>query len=347
MLQRSAGNAAVARLLQRRRSALPRPSPSGPSLQRKLIATGEVERFSNLVEPGIGHDLAHDPVSNEVKAVASLDTPGTSTNLESLLLGVIEHTTQHAEVHFGVGQPKVSLGAFPDQPAKSKVQKIDIDDIERLEKGAPGHGLASLAHEIVENWTAHDPALPGFGNIKDAHRAGSDAGNAVVQDLIDPGAARVAGREDPLPGTKSDKVFVHDLTTYFLVYTSRWTGTDAKVEDARMAERTYVSARPIEGFAPGSDALPPAAAATIAAVEADLLANPRATAHVEGFSDDTGSPSANLPLSQSRADAVAKAIAAGPASSKWLFAIGRGILEDFRDQARNRRVMITVEKPKP
>jgi outer membrane protein OmpA-like peptidoglycan-associated protein len=59
---------------------------------------------------------------------------------------------------------------------------------------------------------------------------------------------------------------------------------------------------------------------------ADLLAHPRATARVEGFADSTGSPSANKVLSQRRADAVAKEIAKGNASSTWLFAVGRGVL---------------------
>jgi outer membrane protein OmpA-like peptidoglycan-associated protein len=317
-----------------------------PTLQRRLLATGAIEHFSKMVQPAIGHELQQhpsktDPAICQISDGGKLASPATSPSLEAMLLTIIEHATQHAEVHFGRGQPGVSLGGFPD-PTKPKVQKIDLDDIWRLERGAPGHGLAALAHEIKENWTAHDPTRP--GTHEDAHPSGITAGDDVIQDLIDPDASRVAERKVPGP---PDDIRVIDYKTYYLVFAHHWKGTNRKLVRPRTTERKRISQHPIEEFATGSDAPPPTAAAAISAASADLLAHPRATAHVEGFTDSSGPQATNKVLSQRRADAIAKQLANDPVQGGWLYAVGRGETEDFDDQARNRRVTVTIDEPAP
>jgi len=357
----TAGNHALQRALAPA-ARTPRGGSAGrPLLQRKLIATGsDIAQFIALVEPAIGLQLSHDPATGEITAVASLATPGTSPQLESILTMVMDHATQHAEVNFGRGQNRVAIGAFP-QPndlTGSKVQRIDIDDIENIEAGAPGHGLAQLAHEITENFAAHAHApTPGTNLFPDAHRQGTAAESAVAGDLVAAGADKVAARA--APGATADvTIQVRDFTTHFLVWTQTRTVTagvaDFAVSDSRTAARDNVNTHTIDGFGSNGDALPATGAATVAAALADLAAHPQATAHVVGFADATGTPATNGPLSQRRARAVAAALTAGGGiGGGSLHILGRGAT-DFvagnatdADRARNRRVEIVIDEPSP
>lgn len=97
--------------------------------------------------------------------------------------------------------------------APGKEQRIDIDDVDNIERWAPGHGVAKLLHEIVENYEGHDS---GF-DFEKAHSAGIDAEVAVVKDLAGPGAGRggvARGTDTAQPGVT---LWAFDYITHFLV----------------------------------------------------------------------------------------------------------------------------------
>jgi outer membrane protein OmpA-like peptidoglycan-associated protein len=308
------------------RAFIPTTTPGRRVLQRQLIATGEVDRFIAMVEPAIGVVLSHDPATNAVTAVGSLATPATSPALATILANIMNDAGQDAEVRFGRGQPLVSVGAFPKprDMTGSRVQRIDIDDIENLEAGAPGHGLAKFAHEIHENYTAHSQMpTAGVNLFPPAHAEGVRAESAVASELVAVGADRVARRSAP-GASANETIEVQDFTIHFLVWTQTRTGQDFAVSNAHTAGRLPVSTHTIDGFVTGSSAMPAGGAAHAAAAQADLVAHPQATARIEGFTDNVGTSAVNDPLSEARAATVRAAVVGGGIGGGSLHSVGRG-----------------------
>jgi outer membrane protein OmpA-like peptidoglycan-associated protein len=346
-LGRTAGNQAVARRLTRSR----------PVVARQLIASGtqaDFDRFRALVEPAIGLQLGRDGATNAVTPIATLADPATSPALTAILTGIMNDATQNAEVHFGEHQARVAVGAFP-QPSDmtgSREQRIDLDDVEAIEAGAPGNGVAKLAHEINENYVAHANApAPGVDRFGPAHEAGVAAESAVAQDLVGPGS-RVADRD--APGANANEFFRNqDFEEYILVFKLTRSGTDFTVSEARRAAPVIVNTYTIDHFVTGSDAVPAAGNAAITAASADLAAHTSATCFVEGFTDNVGASTVNSPLSERRARAVRERIVGtGIAVGRGSFALfGRGATSFVagnateEERARNRRVVITVREP--
>jgi hypothetical protein len=185
-----------------------------------------------MVQPAIGVVLSHDPATNAVTAVGSLATPATSPALATILANIMNDAGQDAEVHFGRGQPLVSVGAFPKprDMTGSRVQLIDIDDIENLEAGAPGHGLAKFAHEIHENYTAHSQIpVAGVDLFPVAHAAGTRAESDVASELVAPGADKVAFRSAP-GASANETIKVRDFTVHFLVWTETRTARTSRCQ---------------------------------------------------------------------------------------------------------------------
>jgi outer membrane protein OmpA-like peptidoglycan-associated protein len=346
-IQTTAGNRALRRALT--------PGSASSVLQRRLIATGEVNTFIAMVEPAIGLSLAHDPITGEVTAVGTRVTPATSPALAAILTTIMSDTAQDAQAHFGRAQNQVSVGAFPvpDDLTGSGEQLIDLDDVENLEAGAPGHGLAKFAHELQENYVAHSQVpVAGVSLFGPAHEEGVRAESDVVGDLVAAGADRVASRSAP-GATASERIRVQDFTTHFLVWREVQTGADFPVANARVAARNLVSTHTIDGFATGSNAMPAGGAAVATAARADLLAHPQATAHIVGFTDNVGRAGVNDPLSRRRAATVRAAVAGGGVGPGALHAAGRGATsfvaanDSDANRRRNRRVVITIEEPAP
>jgi peptidoglycan-binding protein ArfA len=102
-------------------------------------------------------------------------------------------------------------------------------------------------------------------------------------------------------------------------------------------------------FANGGSALSPAAEQTLDQVADKLKACPGASITVNGYTDNTGDDATNIPLSTSRADAVADYLIARGVSRDRLTAKGRGAADPVADnasadgQAQNRRVEIVVD----
>ena len=350
-LGKAAGNQALAR----RMTAGP---SSRPILARKLIASGSAAhfiRFRNLVEPAIGLELARDSATNEVTAVATLADPATSPALVTILTRIMDDAARNAEVHFGDRQAGVAVGAFPDPTdmTGSREQLIDLDDVEAVEAGAPGNGIAKLAHEIQENYAAHAAApAAGVDRFEPAHAEGMAAESAVAQDLVGPGN-RVASRTSA-GATAGESFRNQDFETYFLVFKLTQHGAaDFRVTETRRADPVIVNTYTIDEFANGSDGVPAAGAASVAAASADLAGHPRSTCFVEGFTDNVGAATVNDPLSERRARAVRDQITGtGIAVGNGSFGVyGRGASSFVApntteaDRARNRRVVITVREP--
>jgi outer membrane protein OmpA-like peptidoglycan-associated protein len=327
-------------------------------LQPRLIATGtaaDIERFIVLVEPAIGEDLEFDPATNQINAVATLATPATSPALATALHQIMDDPLTNAEALFGTAQPRVAVGAFPNpnDMTVSTVQRIDMDDVEAIEAGAPGSGVAKLAHELTENYTAQTQVpVAGVNLFEVAHEEAVRVESDVAEELVGAGR-RVA--EVSTPFVANVRTRVQDFQTYFLVFTITRTPatSDMAISNARRAPRVNVSSRVIDSYASGSDVAPPAAAAEVAAAAADVAANPTATVLVEGFTDDVGTEARNRPLSNDRAARIVRALVASGVGAGRIHGVGRAAASPVApnttdaNRARNRRVVITVDRPGP
>lgn len=340
----------------------PRASGAALTVQRRLIATGDIRDivdFIFLVAPAIGLTLVHDPQTHEITAIGPGDKPATSLELRAVLTTVMDDPLRNAEINIGKGQPEVGVGAFPapEDLSGGKVQAIDIDDTLNIEAGAPGSGLAKVGHEIIENYHAHSlTVVAGTSRFSESHRVGLAAEDRIAREIVGPGR-RVASVLVEIGGNRL--TMVEDHETYFLVYTltRRLATRGLDVSNARRASRAKVSTRRIDGFDIGSPAVPAAGDPTIAAVVADLAANPTATVRIEGFSDGqavpTRSPVDNVARARQWAEGTRDAIlAAGASGDKEgfnLIALGAMTFVAPNDteanRARNRRVVITVERP--
>lgn len=327
-------------------------------MQPRLIASGsdaDILRFITLAEAAMGEDLEHDPVTGEITAIASLATPPTSPAFATAMHRIIDDPAQDAEAHFGVGQPRVAVGAFP-QPSDmtgATEQLIDMDDVEAIETGAPGNGLGKLAHELTENYTAHAAApLAGVDQFSAAHDAGLSAESDVAEDTVGPGR-RVANVDTPAVGNTFTRV--QDFENYYLVFdlTRDPVNNDFSVSGARQAPRANISIAVIDHFVTSSAAIPAAGAAAIAAAAADVVANPSATVRIEGFTDSVGAAVDNVILSNQRAGSGEAALRAAGVAGGRIHTIGEGETlpvaanDTEANRALNRRIIITVDMPGP
>ncbi len=272
-------------------------SSAGPHLQRKLLVTTDsdpkrIRAMFDLLEPTSGLTLAYDRKSKEVSITASrtlaLPVPSTAsgpnTTLPSLARGtpssptlavrleeIIEDPQQDAELRLGGPQPGVSFGEFPT--SGPLIQVIDIDDLVRLDAGAPGSGVATLFHEIVENYRAHASDQPG---LDISHAAGLEAEGRVASELVLPGE-RVA--EAVVDKGKGVIRWIRDYEQYFLVYDRG--PPDNRVLNAWQASRVNVGIFMVDGFAPGSDAVPKGAQSQIDAVANAMRLSPAATVRID------------------------------------------------------------------
>ena len=144
-----------------------------------------------------------------------------------------------------------------------------------------------------------------------------------------------------------------DFKHYYLVFDVTQTGEDFSVSNARRVGRVNVSSRTIDSFATGFAVVPAGGAATVVQVVADLAANPTATVRIEGFTDDVSIPAVNDPLSRLRAERARNVIIRRGATGgrERFHIVGRGETgfvapnDTEANRARNRRVVITVERP--
>jgi len=116
---------------------------------------------------------------------------------------------------------------------------------------------------------------------------------------------------------------------------------------ARAVGKKTLYTLPGNAFASGSATLAPSAIASLRSQFKAIGAKKKL--RVEAHTDDQGSDSANLALSQRRADAVRRALVSAGIAAARITAVGKGEAAPVADnasaegRARNRRVEITVE----
>lgn len=327
-------------------------------IQPRLIATGsdaDIKRFFAIAQPAMGEKLTRDPATNQVATAGALPGKPGSPAFAAAMHKIIDDPATSAEAQFGADLPDVSIGAYPS-PADftgSKAQRIDMDDIEAMQKGVPGSGVALLAHELTENHQAHGwPVKKDVSRLEQAHYFGSIAESDVAEEMIGPGR-RVASASTGTPSAGGTSIT--DFEKYYIVFTrtkNAKTG-GVTVSKARKVGRETLMTKSLERFAEGSQTMPASAAAEIAAIAAKAAAEPTATIRIEGFGDDSSVAFLQLILSQFRADEIKTRLIAAGVVSERLHAIGlsqsRLVVPNTTpdNKARNRRVEITVDRPKP
>jgi outer membrane protein OmpA-like peptidoglycan-associated protein len=329
-----------------------------PRLDRQLLLTGsatDIADFIAMAETASGLVLSRDPATNVVTAVASSATPATSPAFAAQLDRIMTAPTQNAEIHVGTHQANVDIGAFP-VPADltaGGVQNIDMDDINAMEAGAPGIGVADLAHELVENFDAHAAApVAGVDRFGPAHAAGLVAEADVARDIVGSGN-RVAQASMPI-GTNITRI-AEDYTNYYVL--STLTAAPATADFSRsnvsFATKVAVITLTIDSFITNDATVPAAGGLVLLAVQGLLIANPLATVLVEGFTDDQGSAASNVTLGQQRAQSAVASLVGFGVDGGRLHTVGRGATGfvapngTAAGRAQNRRVVLTVTRPGP
>jgi outer membrane protein OmpA-like peptidoglycan-associated protein len=379
-LQRAVGNQRILQLLRAESArkaagaagAAARPSisrTSGPFVQRRLIVSGSTEALTNeyltLVGTAAGLRLnwsfAQPRVSVAGNRVGAVPLPDARSNL----LQVINHATQHAELHIGTNQPRVAVGAFPG--AGSTIQTIDIDDIRNLNVSLAGQGTAKAFHEMMENFNAHGAA--GFAAFGTSHAVGLEAESNVLENQGIVGrrlGGGIAPTVIPAPAgqpTGPNITYQRQLqafTHYFLEIIQRITtgsptgpGADFEVVSARRIPKIQVSQSSVDQFVSGSAAVPAAGNATLAAILVTLNATAGSTVLIEGFADNRGSAQANRTASRNRAASAQAFFLANGIAADRIAIVGRGETNFVATnntqagRAQNRRIVMTVHRPGP
>ncbi len=275
---------------------------SGPLLQRRLLATGDkkdIKDFIGLLEPASGFTLKHDPKTKEITVTASVLKPQSAV-LASRLATISSDPGQDAEVHLGRKEAGVMFGKFP-MSEENLVQEIRIDQILALEKGVPGAGVATLAHELVENYEAH--ALKDFRRstiFTTVHEEASAVEDLIASELIGPGEGRNVFPAEVKSGKRTTTMQIDDRAQYFIVWED---GDNGKVVNARKVARVNISKHIISGFSK-KNGLPAAATSTIKDVVDNMKKNPTASVLIEGFASAGKTSDENTKLAEEWAEKV-------------------------------------------
>jgi outer membrane protein OmpA-like peptidoglycan-associated protein len=279
-----------------------RSAVSGPLIQRRLLARGtkkDIDAFIGLLEPASGLTLKHDPKTKEISVTASVLKPQSAV-LAGRLVTIISDPKQDAEVHLGRKQEGIQFGAFPAS-AEKIVQEIRIDQLLALEKGVPGAGVATLAHELVENYEAHALTDYNWGvAFGTAHKEAGAVEDLIAGELIGPGEGRNVFPAEVKKGKGQIVMQIDDRAKYFIVWEQ---GNKGKVVNARKVERVNISKHTISGFSK-KDGLPAGAAATIKAVADDMKKNPTASVFIEGFAGIEKTSDKNVRLAEEWSEKV-------------------------------------------
>jgi hypothetical protein len=274
------------------------------ALARRLRLSGSaVDAFKKLVEPVAAVDISGDDPATVAPYDAGAPQSGT---LKSILLTASTDPDNDAKIELGRNLAGVMIGKFGD------TQRIDMNDVEALEKGSPGTGFSKLAHEIAENYESHKHPDEGFSG---AHRHGGIANENVVLSEMGVGGDRHSERLY----TRADgsQAYAQDFGTYVLhMEMTRHDVGDPDEKDVVYdtvrrvpnSDLEQVYQATISGFAAGSDAVPGDLTATAQAAVAALKANPRSFVRIEGYRENTEAAD----TAKKRGTAVATKVAPRP-----------------------------------
>jgi hypothetical protein len=233
------------------------------ALSRRLKVRGDVTGFADAVSNVAGVSVT--PGTDDAVDVKPLKGTPKSATFRSLLTKIAADQANDAELFVGRHQPDVMLGRFPAQgkdAAGRFEQTIDLDDVEAMDRGAPGAGTAKLAHEIAENYEAHTSGNATF--IHSHFGGGVPAEEAVLSDLGIGGRRRGERQYRNAAGDAVGRVT--DFTTYLLVAEQSETpaGKNASGEDqfdysytnVRRVQPQIIDTGTVFGYTSGTSDLP-------------------------------------------------------------------------------------------
>jgi hypothetical protein len=259
-LQQQAGNAAVS-----------------AAVQRQLEIDGQpkdVDSVLKMLGAASGLTLKRD--AKRRVTVSGTAGKARSKELAKRLQTILSDPSRLARVSLGRTGQGVWFGKFPDKP--QGVQELRVDHILDLERAVPGAGVASLAHEIVENFEGQ--AIPA-GDWDTAHATvhpeAVAASDAVLEQLQQsagqaPSGARLNTYLAEVKG-KTLRIAAH-RNEYF-VFDVDLAGTSKQLA-IRRAPVVSMGVVQVSGFTAQSNAVPKAAAPKLQQVADLLVANPTA-----------------------------------------------------------------------
>ena len=133
-LQQQAGNAAVTAAVQRQLEVDGQPN--------------DIAKVLKMLETASGLTLKRD--AKKRITVTGATGKSRSAELTKRLQTILSDPSRVARVSLGRTGDGVWFGKFPGAPKGA--QELRVDHILDLERAVPGAGVASLAHEIVENY---------------------------------------------------------------------------------------------------------------------------------------------------------------------------------------------------
>jgi hypothetical protein len=274
-----------------------------PLIRPRLFVTGgaaDILAFLGLLGTAGSFALKRDPTSGQVTG-KHLATPPPSPTLADMLQTIMDDPDRDAEIALGGKDAAVSFGAYPsslpENPPKGRAgleQRVAIDQILTLEKGVKGYGASILAHEMFENYQAHDPELlkelranparqPNIleGSFFAAHEAALEKEGAVGADFGLKGKRQntyhvMMGKEPRLTRRS-----IEDHELYFIVWDTPFGRPGPSVSKVRKVGRVRVSAYTIEHYKGRTGDVPAEAQKTLDQVAADMLKDPTASAGIE------------------------------------------------------------------
>jgi hypothetical protein len=266
-VQGGASNSAIARAVSAGRV-------QRPTLQRALKVSGDSDELIAWAKQFAGLDLRVE--AGRLKIAGSLTT-AKSPAMRRMLEEVIGSDTV-AELDLR-DHPNVVVGGFPE--GGEKAQKIDPGHITTIEHHAPGHGIAKLMHEIMENFHGHRHApreASPTERYEHAHEHGGiTAESAVIKELRPGSGGRVADRATAEVVKDGAKVqyLINDFEDHFLTYrvTNPRLGAKMHIGDVRTLPAKELARITVANASDGADA------SNVAKL---LQAHPTATALVRG-----------------------------------------------------------------
>ncbi len=193
-LQRLVGNAAVGSVLgasgRGRTSENPAErNPGLPALQRQLKVDGDrqdVAAMAAMLGAASGLILVWDAKRKTISAKGPNGKKALSQEVADRLQQIIADTARDAEIHLGRTREGIHIGAFPTDFTTNPVQELRIDQILSLEKGAPGSGVSTLMHEIIENYEMQSHRDESFNDAFEAsHRPAVKSENKILDQIQD------------------------------------------------------------------------------------------------------------------------------------------------------------------
>ena len=287
-LQQQAGNAAVTAAVQRQLEVDGKPK--------------DVDKVLKMLETASGLTLKRDRKKRVTVTGAAGKTR--SAELTKRLQTILSDPSRVARVSLGRTGQATWFGKFPTVPKGA--QELRVDHVLDLEQAVPGAGVASLAHEIVENYegqaipaadwdTAHDTVHPAAVAAADTvleqlqQSAGQAPSGARLNTYL--AEVKVTSKVGGRTATKDRTLRIAAHRNEYFVFDVDLTGTSRNLV-IRRAPVVKMGTVQVGGFTAQSNAVPKGAAPNLQKVADLLVANPTASLVFSATADATAAPRA-------------------------------------------------------